>query len=398
MVVAKELGADGIIVSDPFNDDHGLMLASGMPSELLLPWRTTAVMLGGAKYIGQMQLPSGSDNKIFVRPDGQVVMVVWSKTPVDETLYLGDAVKQYDVFGRAMRTEEREHEQTIHVGPTPSFVTGLHELITRWRMAVEFEKRQVPSIFAKPHPNALRFHNFFPQGVGGSFKIVVLQSRNGEEPSAEQPAAETAAYALDRWNIEPPNSNFQLAADSEMKFPFEIELRNALFGKQPVRIDFKVEADQQYNFSVYRELEVGTENLTLEVDSHLEKDVSLIVEQLMTNSADQLADFKCLLRAKGHRRQRMQVYRLGKELDRKVYRFAEGRDLVGREMQLEIEELNGPRELRYRFIAKDSPPKPDTTKDKQPGPHTPPSAVAPRSTPHAEPKSGDVATSAGDRS
>jgi hypothetical protein len=364
MVSAKVRGADAIIVSDPFNDDNGLMRASGMPAELLLPWRTTAVMLGGAEYIGQMRLPAGSENQIFRQPDGQVVMVVWNSTPVDETLYLGENIKQFDISGRSTNLANEGNEQTIHVGPTPSFVLGLHEGITRWRMAVEFEKRQVPSIFAKPHPNSLSFRNFFPQGVGGSMKIVVLQSRRGEQNMAdERTPAEAAAFVLDRWSIEPPQSAFQLAAGAEMKFPFEIELRNALFGKQPVRIDFKVEADQEYQFSVYSELEVGTQDLTLDVTSHLDKDGTLIVEQLMTNSAEQFADFKCFLRAKGHRRQRMQVYRLGKELDRKVYRFGNGRELVGKEMLLEIEELNGPRELRYRFVADDAPLAPEPVKD-----------------------------------
>jgi hypothetical protein len=58
----------------------------------------------------------------------------------------------------------------------------------------------------------------------------------------------------------------------------------------------------------------------------------------------------------------MQVYRLGKELDRKVYRFGNGRELLGREMLLELEELNGPRELRYRFVAKDEPNDPEASK------------------------------------
>jgi hypothetical protein len=158
-----------------------------------------------------------------------------------------------------------------------------------------------------------------------------------------------------------------MAAGAETKFPFEVEFRKALFGKQPVRIDFKVEADQEYAFSVYSMLQVGTEDLKLEVKSHLDKNGTLIVEQLMTNNAEQLADFKCILRARGHRRQRMQVYRLGKELDRKVYRFAGGRELIGKEMLLELEELNGPRELRHRFVAEDMPVEPDVVKNKKLG-------------------------------
>ena len=117
--------------------------------------------------------------------------------------------------------------------------------------------------------------------------------------------------STDRWTIEPPQATFQLAAGEKCKFPFDIRLKNALFGKQPMRIEFNVEADEQYQFSVYTEMEVGTADLTLEVKTHLDKDGTLIVEQLMTNSAEQLADFRCYLYAQGHRRQRMQVYRLG---------------------------------------------------------------------------------------
>jgi hypothetical protein len=352
LVSCKVHGADAIFVRDPFNDENGLMQANGMPAELLLPWRTTAVMLGGAEYIGQMQLPSGSINYVFRRMDGEVVMVVWNSKPGEEALFLGEDVRQFDIFGRSTKPPQQDHEQTIRVGPTPSFVLGLHEGITRWRMAVSFEKTQVPSIFAKPHANSLSFQNFYPQGVGGSFKIVVVNERHGDhEVTEEQAGTESTGFTLERWTIEPPRASFQLAAGQEMHFPFEIELRNALFGRQPVRIDFTVEADQQYQFSVYRQMEVGTEDLTLEVNSHLDKDGTLVVEQLMTNSAAQLADFKCFLRAKGHRRQRMQVYRLGKEIDRKVYRFPDGVDLIGKELLLEIEELNGPRELRHRFVA-----------------------------------------------
>jgi hypothetical protein len=42
------------------------MHANGMPAEMLLPWRTTAAMLGGAEYLGQMRLPNGSENRIFL--------------------------------------------------------------------------------------------------------------------------------------------------------------------------------------------------------------------------------------------------------------------------------------------------------------------------------------------
>jgi hypothetical protein len=47
----------------------------------------------------------------------------------------------------------------------------------------------------------------------------------------------------------------------------------------------------------------------------------------------------------------MQVYRLGPNVDRKIYRIPDGKDLIGNKMLLDIEELNGKRVLKYRFVA-----------------------------------------------
>ena len=100
LVAAKQHGVDAIIVSRPFDDKVGLMRPNGMPAELLLPWRTTAAMLGGTKYLGSVQLPNGSENRNFLRPDGRVVMVIWSAEPTQETLFLGNDVRTDRYLGR----------------------------------------------------------------------------------------------------------------------------------------------------------------------------------------------------------------------------------------------------------------------------------------------------------
>jgi hypothetical protein len=243
------------------------------------------------------------------------------------------------------------------VGPTPTFVVGLHEAITRLRMSLAFDQQQVPSVYSKPHPNSLRFHNYFPQGAGGSLTIVVPKNEAEDRLETEPDVSESAAVLTAPWTIDPPQGAFKLARDEDTQFPFQIRLKNAMFGKQPIRIEFNIEADEHYQFSVYREMEVGTGDLTLKVRTHLDDDDSLVVEQLMTNQTKNLADFKCYLYANGQRRQRTQVYRLGSALDRKIYRFPNGPELIDKEMLLEIEELSGgERVLRHRFKVIDSPP------------------------------------------
>jgi hypothetical protein len=142
-----------------------------------------------------------------------------------------------------------------------------------------------------------------------------------------------------------------LAPEKDFRLPINIKLKNALYGNQSVRVDFTVEADERLEFSIYRNLSVGTQDIALDVRSYLDRDGVLVVEQMMTNLSGRLSDFKCHLRSFGRQPKRMHVYRLGQQRDRKVYRIPEGRDLLGREMLLEIEEVNGPRMLNYRFVA-----------------------------------------------
>ena len=118
-----------------------------MPAELLLPWRAAASKLGGTKYLGSIELPNGSDNRIFVRPDGQAVMVVWNDTPTQEILYLGKDVHVVDLWGRTTSPTQQDNQQVIDVGPLPTFVTGLSEPIARWRMALRFDQDHIESIF-----------------------------------------------------------------------------------------------------------------------------------------------------------------------------------------------------------------------------------------------------------
>jgi hypothetical protein len=370
IVAAKEHGIDGIFVSRPFNDKNGLMRANGMPGELLLPWRTSAAMLSGSTYLGSIQLPAGSENRIFLRPDGKVVMVAWNATPTKEVLFLGHDVAQIDVWGGATSPAKEDDRQVVEVGPVPTFVLGLSEPVARWRMALQFEHDHVESIFAKPHPNAVQFQNFFPQGVGGTISIVAPQSKE-DQLDGDNKTPEVRSLASDRWSIEPPEGAFNLGIGEAKSFPFEIRLKNAIFGEQPMRVDFVVDAEEQYHFSVYRTMWVGTGDVTIDIKTYLDKDGMLIVEQMMTNNSKRLVDFKCNLFAKGHRRKRSQVYRLGPTIDRKVYRYPDGAELVGRELTLEAEEIGGERVLKYRFVAtKDKPPeeKPEPDKNSPPRP------------------------------
>jgi hypothetical protein len=329
MLAGKIHGADAIFMARPFDDDRGLMTERGEPSELLLPWRTTASLLGAAQYLGSLQLPGGSHNRAFETPSGEVVIVVWSDEPTQEIVHLGEGVRVIDVWGRERQPGEHNGEQIIEVEPLPRFIVGVNPYMARWRMAAKFATNHVPSIFGQTHANQLQITNTFPQGVGGTVQLV----------------------APEGWQVSPSRIDFKLAAGETVSRPFEIALPfDASSGKAPIRADFIVEADRQYRFSAFKQLTVGDGAVQLETTTRLEGDGSLIVEQRMTNHGDSLVDFKCLLYAPGRRRQRTQVFRLGSSPDVKIYRYPDGAQLLGAELWLRAQEVDGSRVLNHRFI------------------------------------------------
>ena len=328
MLAAKIHRADGIFLADPFNDKHGLMSSAGTPGELLLPWRTTAALLSGAKYLGTIRLPGGSNNRIFETSQNEVLMAVWSQNDSNEVIYLGENVRVIDAWGRSHVPEMKEHRQVVQVEALPKFVVGLNPFIAKMRISVNFTHKNIPSVFGSSHNNSLKIANPFEQGVGGSVRLV------GPEG----------------WQIIPNKIDYKLSTGEKAQRPFQIVLPyDANSGTIAMRADFELAADKKYKFSVYRDLRVGDDEIQLELHSHLEEDGSLVVEQRMINHGSKLVDFKCLLYTQGRRRQRTQVFRLGNKHDVKTYVYQNGKDLIGQELWLRAEELGGTRVLNHRI-------------------------------------------------
>lgn len=345
IVAAKKHSAKGIFVSNPFSGSHGLMTEEGKPGELLLPWRTASSLLGGASFLGHLTLPGGSDNWLFLRGDGQVVMVVWSDEPSTEELYLGDSIEQLDVWGKRVKTSRNGSRDVVSVGVMPTFVIGVNEAVARLRMAIEFEKTRLPSVFGQTHTNALLFKNDFPQGIGGKVTLFV-PDRLRSEFSGEEVASAP-------WNINFPTERFVAAAGEAVRLPVEIELDDAAFGEQPIRIDFTIdseEAGETRQFSIWRTLTVGLGDVSIEVSTMIDENGRMIVRQEMKNFASRPLNFKCYLYAPGRRRKRAQVFELGEQVDTKTYTYPNGEQLLGGDFKLRVEEIDGERVLIHRFI------------------------------------------------
>lgn len=331
IMAAKNERAEGIFVPEPFSTDRGLMNDDGTPGELFLPWRTTASLLGGSEPLGTMPLPGGSSNQLYGRID-DAVMVVWSRKPVQEALYLGEAVRQVDVWGRDVPVKRTEAGQVLEVGPEPTFVTGLHKEIASWRLAFLLAGDRLPSVFGQRHRNRFELKNTFAQGIEGS---VLLSGPEG-------------------WKISPPRTGFHLAPGETFSQSFDLILPgNTQSGPHLLRADLEVRSDRVYRFSALRPIHVGLGDVRIEAFTQLNAAGELEVKQLLTNETNRPVSFRCELFVPNGRRLSSQVVRLQHGQDEKTYRLADGRELLGKVLLLHAEQTDGPRALNCRIIAEE---------------------------------------------
>ncbi|MHB1036934.1 MAG: hypothetical protein ACYC35_20120 [Pirellulales bacterium] len=329
MLAAKASGAKAIFAADPFNTEHGLVNDDGTPGELFLPWRTAALALAGAEYQGTLELARRSSALVFVRGE-DVVVALWNDKPVDEAVFLGENARQFDLWGKAVRTATTARGPAFRAERLPTFIAGASEPIVRWSMAVALSPARLPSVSGQPHPASIRIRNTLGRAITGQATVAAPKG----------------------WRVDPPQFEFKLASGGETSQPVEFTLPfDATSGPQDVRLDFEVAAKSPCRFSVDRRLEVGMGDIAIDIRSHLDAKGNLEIEQRFVNQTDQPVSFRCGVLAPGRRRMETQVLKLGRGQDTKTYRFENGRELVGQTLRLRAEEVDGPRILNYRFVA-----------------------------------------------
>ena len=345
MVAAKIGGAEAIFAADVFDPEHGLLHPDGSPTLLFLPWRTTALALRGAEFLGSLQLPGGSRNYLFSR-DGEAVMVIWNDEPTVEEVYLGprESVVATDVWGRqtSLEVDPATRRQKISVTRAPLIIRGCSDPIARWRLAVRFEKSRVKSRTGE-HVEAVLGHNTFPQGVSGHVSLNLPVERNGKSKD---------------WEVEPKNWRIRAGAGEPFRLPMLLTLPpDTSLGQEKLSIDFNISADRPYKIRVHRDYQVGLGDVLVEVRDTKLADGSLKIEQVILNQTKpaEVLDFACTLYIPNRRRQKEFVTKLGQGRDNKVYYIPDADSLRGKEMRLRAEQVGGRRILNYRWTVGQTP-------------------------------------------
>ncbi len=152
MVTLRGYPVAASFVTNPIDRSQGLLRADWRPDELLVPWRTTAVLVSDLTRIGT--IPTRNESSNVVLADSQrTSMVIWNSKKTTELLYLGDSIRQVDVWGnitvprRTMVDGAVVHR--IEVGPVPSFLIDLDPALVALRMSAKLTKQSLDSLLGK---------------------------------------------------------------------------------------------------------------------------------------------------------------------------------------------------------------------------------------------------------
>ncbi len=333
MLAVREEDIKAAFVSDPFAPRLAMLREDGSPDEMLLPWRTAAALLGDLKPVGSLDLPGSSQNVLLANAE-TATLVVWSEQPTQEAIYLGDDARHIDAFGRELPIKPVQRRnyplQQITVTSEPTFVTNLDRTAALWRLGVRLDRQRVDSLLGREQTIAVLFTNPSDQTITGQLQVEAPES----------------------WNVSRWARNIVAEAGREQSEKLSLTLRNdATIGEEKIAFDFELEGNSRRRFTVWRKLNIGPEDVHIEVTTRLLPSGVLMVRQEITNTSNRPLQFDCSVYAPRRQRQRQTVAIPAETTVTSEFAWPAGEDLIDQVLQLRASQHNGARTLNFRFKA-----------------------------------------------
>jgi len=319
-------------VTDPFDEERGVLNADGSPTAMYLPWRTMAASLRGTRCLGALELPNQTPNAVLAGPHG-VVVALWNDGPIRERLCLGAGATAIDAWGRpvAVASDEAAASAEVQCPSGLVLVRGVPLAVAQWCLSLGFEQGAMASQLGA-HTDAVVGVNTFGTPLNGR---IAVQFPEG-------------------WRVEPAEWPLQLAAGESFRLPFTAAMPHEA---DPQRIAVLIRMEltaggQRRQMAMPRGFRLEGGDLELDVVPTMREDGGLELEQILTNRTDpaQTLDLQCSLYIPGRIRQRMALARMGPGEDRRVYVIRDARPLRGTELWLRVEEVDGGRVLNRHLI------------------------------------------------
>ena len=353
-IVAARIGqAEVIFAADVFHPRTGLLREDGSPGELFLPWRTAAIALRDADYLGSFRLPNQSPNHVFARRrplserqaasrDGsrdaglddasslteEAVVFVWNDETTREPIVLGPDLHEVNLWGQHRKLPVEDGRPVVTATRVPTVLRGGSAQMARFRLGVRFDKGRMPSS-TDEFFDELVIENPFPQGVSGNVEINVPRE----------------------WEVRPRTQPFAMKVGQQLRIPVILRVpSHTSLGPQPIRLDFRMDADSYYRFRVVRDYTVGLGDVTIDVATEvIESDSGedeLEVRQTIVNHTTETLEFRVSLFVPGHKRYKRRVAELGEEESNVItYRVGGATELIGQTLRIRAEQEGGNRVL-----------------------------------------------------
>ncbi|WP_146599501.1 hypothetical protein [Novipirellula aureliae] len=332
MATVRKHRVEAAFVSNPHDSETGLLTSDSRPDEMLLPWRTTAQLIGDLRQMGSLKMRSRANSIIFAG-ETRAVLMVWADNPTEELIYLGEDVYAIDVWGKTselpLENYENRQVQRVKIGKLPTFLVDVDPDLLAFRMSVELKQTQLDSILGQTQPLELKFKNPVRDGLAGNVRIRSPMS----------------------WKFEQPSLNWELIGGRDTTEPFNVVLDNsAKVGRYELALDFELQTIPPKRFTVYREINVGPHGLELKATTDILEGGQLKVEVEMQNHSEKPLLYDCMVFPQsGRQYQRRFISVEPGETVRRDFYWSDGAELIGTTLLLRAGEQDGHRILNYEI-------------------------------------------------
>jgi hypothetical protein len=330
MTAVRGYRVPATFISSPLDPRQGLLREDWRPNELLLPFRTTSLLLGDLARTGTLPMRGGSSTVVLANAT-QTTIVIWNPIPTKEVVYLGDKIRQVDVWGntivpKKITIDGGKPSHEIQVGPMPTFLIDVDPVLVAFRMTTQLVQTNLDSLLGRRQSVSLQFVNPTPEMLSGEVRM---------KPLAD-------------WSVDNRPQTFDVAPGRTAVHEFEVSLRNsAKIGPSQLEFDFVLRTTPPRRFTVTRAVTVGPEGLDLEVTTRISGG-ELLVLLSMTNHTTEPMQYDCMMFPPGGRQyQRRQIVIPPGESVKRLFPWEDGASLVGQRMLLRAVEQNGARVLNH---------------------------------------------------
>ena len=329
MATARKHRVQAAFVTNPHDPHFGLLRSDSRPAELLLPWRTTSLLLGNLRAVGSMRLRCQAMNEVYINAKRAVVLM-WSDEETEELAYFGDGARMVDVWGRVTPLQtfkvDGQLVQRVPIGPQPVFLIGCDPAVLAFRMSVELGSDRLDSPLGRKEVMNIAFTNPMRESLVGQVRVI--------PPSS--------------WRVTPAKQSWRLLGGQDTDVDFDIVLNNtADIGEYEVEIQFALETNPPELVSVYRQVRVGPEGIDMDVETRLLPDGRLRAELVIKNMTSTSHLYNCFFFPPSGAFEQQQVAVPAGEEVRRGINFNDGANMIGQRFRVRAVEQKNKRVMNY---------------------------------------------------